>query len=56
MPSVERDKACAVPLEPNELHQRIKELEELMRRHAVDEGYEWPGSEEHVPAQPDDRD
>lgn len=51
-----RDKACAVPVDPNELHERIKELEELMRSHSVDEGYEWPGSEEDASAHSDERD
>lgn len=53
---MQRDKACAIPVEPNELHQRIKELEELMRPHDLDEGHEWPGASEDDQGQSDGRD
>ena len=46
-----QEKACVVrgrAVEQNELHQRIKGLEEEMRPHDLEEGYEWPGSEESV--------
>ena len=36
---------CAVPgrtTEPSELRRRVKQLEQELRAHDVDEGYEWP--------------
>jgi hypothetical protein len=47
--SVPHDSRCAVPgrvPEPGALRQRIRKLEEELREHDLEEGYEWPCSEQ----------
>jgi hypothetical protein len=53
---VPTDGACAVPIEPDELRQRLAKLEAELRDHDVDEGYEWPGGGEETGEAPPDQD
>ncbi len=53
--SVPHDSRCAVPgraPEPGALRQRIRKLEEELREHDLEEGYEWPCSEQPEHEQP----
>jgi len=50
---VTEEKQCAVRIharDAQELRERIKELEEELRRHDPDEGYEWPRPEQTDPS------